>query len=98
VSDTDEVFDPLKGYEDGREPTSEEEARNALYQGFVTEWEFAYLRVGFAIIDHNSYLIWLTVPTGHDVPPEKRLLSRDRMLLIQADHLLGIGDGKTIRD
>jgi len=90
--DDDEVFAPLKGYPSGREPTTDEEARDAYYQGFITGYEYVALRNGKAVIDRESKLVWFYTERS------SRLLNRSRMLEIQTDHLFGIGDGTTTRD
>lgn len=86
----DEVFDSHKGYRElGRDPDFREEARDAYYQGFITDYERNMLMTGRMIIDNQANLVWLWT----DKP--KRRLTRLRMLEIQRDQLMGISDGTT---
>jgi hypothetical protein len=97
MSDEQEVFDPLKGYSKDNPPSSAEEARNAYYQGFVTEYEYNLLRRGNAYIRDDGYLVFLILPRGHKVPhPATQLLTKQRMEDIRIDHMLGHGDGNTL--
>lgn len=88
-----DTYDFRRGYTDDMEdPTAEEEARNAFYQGFITEYERLNLIRGFAVINYQSELVWL----DRRVPTET--LNRERIDRIRTEHLLGIGDGKTTKE
>lgn len=103
----DEIFDPFKGYEEqiayaGKEnwfSTMAEStlARNAFYQGFITEWERDLASRGMAIFQQDGHVKWIKDLPGKPSrePYPDVLLTRSRMDRIKADHMLGIGDGKT---
>lgn len=93
-----EVFDCRKGYPPDKYPSTEEEARNAYYQGFITDWERKQLVFGYAIINYHNELVWLRLPAELDEFPTTRLLTKDRMHDIKVDHMLGVSDGKTLID
>lgn len=93
-------FDPTRGYSEAIEHYGNvhmwfgalpqaQVARNAYYQGFITEWEFAQVQDGYFEINLYGY-IHRTNPN-----PSRELLTKERIEQIYIDMLLGLGDGKT---
>lgn len=96
--DSDEMFDPAKGYEQaGHMPDLPTRARNALYQGFITEWEHLMIKGTWGSIHKDGWLRWSRAALDN-YPVSDCLLTRARMIEIQADQLLGLGNGKTNRN
>lgn len=93
-----ENFDCRQGYKDHEYPSAQEEARNAFYQGFVTDFEFKALANGIAVINYDNELVWLNLPIGRTEFPKTRRLTRQRIIEIRGDHLVGSGKGDTTLD
>jgi hypothetical protein len=101
--ESEEIFDPFKGYDFSK--ISKEDwfnsvpystlARNAYYQGFITEWEHRQITAGKAIFLEDGHLRWIKDLPDCPGPHPDTLLTKTRMLQIQADYLLGIGKGET---
>jgi hypothetical protein len=85
--DDDEVFTPTKIYPRTLEAWAE--AHDAFELGFITAWEREELIKGRMVINHDYKLVNL----NRLLP--NRLLTRSRMIEIQADQLLGLSDGTT---
>lgn len=73
-----------------------------LKDGLLTRYESYQIRIGLAFlefseIDQTFSIGWSSSAQLFGNRPEKRKLTPERMLEIQADHLLGLGDGKTTR-
>jgi hypothetical protein len=100
--DTSTRFDPRKGYEPDRQIEEYEVARNAYYQGYVTDWEYKQLIKEDYFIDDKGILKSLrgmhTSEKGELTIMHTAILTLDRMSMIQAKHLLGVGDGRTSFD
>lgn len=105
LPETDQ-FDPFKGYETvcnkiGRHNwfsavPSVTLARNAYYQGFITEWEYLQISSGKGVIREDGSLRWIHSLPGYPPGPyEDQYLTRERIERIRGDQLLGLGDGRT---
>lgn len=100
-------FDPLRGYQYKLKHVwhmhrtdiltaipQEELARNAYYQGFVTEFEYQHLVSGKGVFHEDGKIRWIIdLPGKKPGPYPDEKLTAERIEMIVANHLLGIGDG-----
>lgn len=107
-TDPEERFDPFKGYGDLIQKGYSGDsfawfalvpnatlARNALYQGFITEWEHVMIVRGYGTFTSYGTLKWLMdLPQKRKGPYPEEILTRHRIEMIRANHMLGIGDGE----
>jgi hypothetical protein len=98
-------FCPFRGYEDVIKDIGRTNwfaavsyttlARNAYYQGFITEYERTHV-VGKGVFTEDGCLKWI-----HDLPGKPKgpypiqELTKERIEMIYANHLLGLSDGDT---
>ena len=98
-------FDPVKGYEEVIKEMGRTNwfslvsyttlARNAYYQGFITEYERTHV-VGKGVFTEDGCLKWI-----HDLPGKPKgpypiqELTKERIEMIYANQLMGLGNGTT---
>lgn len=98
-------FDPFMGYEEIIEDLGKDYwfstisyttlARNAYYQGFITEYERQNV-VGKGIFTEDGCLKFIKdLPGKPKGPYPIQELTKERIEMIYANHLLGLGDGDT---
>lgn len=101
-------FDPFRGYEESiKKDWSGNRglwfsaisytllARNAYYQGFITEYERTHV-VGKGVFTEKGCLKWIAdLPGKHPGPYPIQELTKERIEMIYGRQLLGLGDGTT---